>query len=229
MMQKIFKQEGYEFTEKAVLGVLKNFRALESDDIYAEVGAGLLSGRDVFHAIFPGHKPVVVPHTVETHAKPKQKPKGKGNPLPILGLIPGMAIHYAGCCHPLPGDRIVGIVTTGKGVTIHTIDCETLESFHNAPERWLDVAWNDGMDGTENHVGRLHVTITNESGSLGTLTTVIAKNKGNITNLLVTTRTTDFWEILIDVEVQDVKQLTNIIAALRATPEISTVDRARSG
>jgi GTP pyrophosphokinase len=140
-----------------------------------------------------------------------------------------MAIHYAGCCHPLPGDRIVGIVTTGKGVTIHTIDCETLESFHNAPERWLDVAWNDGMDGTENHVGRLHVTITNESGSLGTLTTVIAKNKGNITNLLVTTRTTDFWEILIDVEVQDVKQLTNIIAALRATPEISTVDRARSG
>ena len=51
-----------------------------------------------------------------------------------------MALHFAGCCHPLPGDRIVGIVTTGKGVTIHTIDCETLESFAETPERWLDVA-----------------------------------------------------------------------------------------
>ena len=63
--------------------------------------------------------------------------------MPIRGLIPGMAVHFAGCCHPLPGDRIVGIVTTGKGVTIHTIDCETLESFADTPERWLDVAWDD--------------------------------------------------------------------------------------
>ena len=58
-----------------------------------------------------------------------------------------MALHFAGCCHPLPGDRIVGIVTTGKGVTIHTIDCETLESFADAPERWLDVAWDVGQRG----------------------------------------------------------------------------------
>ena len=63
--------------------------------------------------------------------------------MPIRGLIPGMALHFAGCCHPLPGDRIVGIVTTGKGVTIHTIDCETLESFADEPERWLDVAWSN--------------------------------------------------------------------------------------
>ena len=62
------------------------------------------------------------------------------NAVPIRGLIPGMAVHYAGCCHPLPGDRIVGIVTTGKGVTIHTIDCETLATFAETPERWLDVA-----------------------------------------------------------------------------------------
>ncbi len=52
-----------------------------------------------------------------------------------------MAVHFAGCCHPLPGDRIVGIVTTGKGVTIHTIDCETLEGFADTPERWIDVSW----------------------------------------------------------------------------------------
>ena len=68
--------------------------------------------------------------------------KKEAGQIAIRGLIPGMAVHFAGCCHPLPGDRIVGIVTTGKGVTIHTIDCETLESFADAPERWLDVAWD---------------------------------------------------------------------------------------
>ena len=137
-----------------------------------------------------------------------------------------MAVHYAGCCHPLPGDRIVGIVTTGKGVTIHTIECETLESFTDTPERWIDVGWDSGGDAIE-HVGRISVIIANEAGSLGTLSTVIGKNGGNITNLKITSRNTDFFEMLIDIDVKDVKHLTNIIAALRATPVINSVDRAR--
>ena len=148
--------------------------------------------------------------------------------IPIKGLIPGMAIHYAGCCHPLPGDRIVGIVTTGRGVTIHTIDCETLATYAEAPERWLDVAWDlDSLDGEKVHVGRLTVVLANEAGSLGNLSTVIGKNMGNILNLKITNRSTDFFEMMIDVEVKDVKHLTNIIAALRATPAINSVERAR--
>ena len=138
-----------------------------------------------------------------------------------------MALHFAGCCHPLPGDRIVGIVTTGKGVTIHTIDCETLESFADTPERWLDVSWKDEGEGEHAHVGRIHVTIGNEPGSLGSLTTVIGKNGGNISNLKITNRSTDFFEIMVDIEVADVKHLSTIIAALRATPVINSVERAR--
>ena len=138
-----------------------------------------------------------------------------------------MALHFAGCCHPLPGDRIVGIVTTGKGVTIHTIDCETLESFADAPERWLDVSWNVESDGGPAHVGRLHVVVANSPGSLGSMSTIIGKAAGNITNLKITNRSIDFFEVLVDVEVKDVRHLTNIIAALRATPAISSVDRAR--
>ena len=138
-----------------------------------------------------------------------------------------MAMHFAGCCHPLPGDRIVGIVTTGKGVTIHTIDCETLESFAETPERWLDVSWDQDPNATDHHVGRLSVVITNQPGSLGSLTTVIGKNLGNISNLKITNRSIDFFEVLVDVEVKDVRHLTNIIAALRAPPSISSVDRAR--
>ncbi|WP_448204254.1 RelA/SpoT family protein [Azospirillum sp. sgz302134] len=233
ILQRQFKAEGYEFSERALEGVIKIFQQPSAEDLLASVGSGLHSGREVFHAVFPGHKPhVATPKEGDDKnaiSIPKPKPKAKGNnaPLPIKGLIPGMAVHYARCCHPLPGDRIVGIVTTGKGVTIHTIDCETLESFHESPERWIDVAWDIGPDNPEEHVGRITLVVANEPGSLGTLSTVIGKNGGNITNLKITSRNTDFFELLIDIDVKDAKHLTNIMAALRATPAINAVERAR--
>ena len=147
--------------------------------------------------------------------------------MPIRGLIPGMALHFAGCCHPLPGDRIVGIVTTGKGVTIHTIDCDTLESFADEPERWLDVAWIERRGRCRpcrphqrhdrQRAGQPRQPDHRRSASSG----------GNISNLKITNRSTDFFEILVDIEVADVKHLSTIIAALRATPVINSVERAR--
>ena len=230
MLQKSFRQEGQEFSDKVMQSALKALKAELVDDIYADVGAGNRTTRDVISVIFPGQKPVAPADGGEAKVlpfPPKPRPKGKERPLPIRGLIPGLAVHFARCCHPLPGDRIVGIVTTGKGVTVHTIDCETLDSFSETPERWLDISWGDEVEPGE-HVGRLNVTIANEPGSLGTLSTVIGRNGGNIINLKITSRTTDFWELLIDIQVNDVRHLTNIIAALRATPVINQVDRARS-
>ncbi len=138
-----------------------------------------------------------------------------------------MAMHFASCCHPLPGDRIVGIVTTGKGVTIHTIDCDKLEDFANEPGRWIDVSWDAGQADAALHVGRVTVTVMNVPGSLGDLSTIIAKNDGNISNLKITNRSTDFFDMTIDIEVKDLKHLTDIIAALRAMPSINSVERAR--
>ncbi len=229
MLQKIFRQEGYDFTEKALTGVLKKFKADENDDVYARIGSGILVARDVFKAIFPAHKTQVAkrPSADMDQAVMVQSLSGSDAPMPIKGLIPGMAVHFARCCHPLPGDRIVGIVTTGKGVTIHTIDCETLESFADTPERWLDVSWGEGPDSPEAHVGRINLTFQNEPGALGTLSTVIAANGGNITNLKITNRSIDFWEILVDIYVNDTKHLNNVIAALRATPIISSVERSK--
>lgn len=228
MLKKIFQQEGYDFTEKAVTGIVKKLRVDNADDIYANIGSGHFSVRDVFKAIFPAHKTVVAraPGIARDDFSMAKRP-GSDVPMPIKGLIPGMAMHFARCCHPLPGDRIVGIVTTGKGVTIHTIDCETLETFADTPERWLDVSWGDGPDAPEAHVGRIQVTFANQPGTLGTLSTVIGKNGGNIVNLKITNRSMDFWDMLLDVYVNDTKHLNNIIAALRATPEIASVERAR--
>lgn len=232
LMERLFKQEGYEYSEKAFEGVLKIYQQPSVDDLLAAIGAGTEGQRDVFNSIFPGHRnvnPVVADEKVVAIAtKPKPATRGKGTtPLAIRGLIPGMAVHYARCCHPIVGDRIVGIVTTGKGVTIHTIDCETLESFHDSPERWIDVSWDPDADTPNDLVGRLSVVVANETGALGTLSTVIGKNGGNITNLKITNRTNDYFEMLIDVDVKDVKHLTNIMAALRATPVIHSVERGR--
>ena len=97
----------------------------------------------------------VVP-LAEARNRKRSREKGEGG-VPIQGLIPGMAMHFAGCCHPLPGDRIVGIVTTGRGVTVHTIDCDTLETYTEEPERWLDLSWNRDEASRELHAGRVHV------------------------------------------------------------------------
>jgi guanosine-3',5'-bis(diphosphate) 3'-pyrophosphohydrolase len=225
ILQKAFRHDGHEMVEKQLETVLQSFGCASVDDLFVMVGEGITTGREVVHALFPPKADAKSAKIVPLIRA--RKGKASENAVPIRGLIPGMALHFAGCCHPLPGDRIVGIVTTGKGVTIHTIDCETLESFADTPERWLDVSWKDEGEGEHAHVGRIHVTIGNEPGSLGSLTTVIGKNGGNISNLKITNRSLDFFEILVDIEVESVRHLTTIIAALRATPVINSVDRAR--
>lgn len=229
MLDRAFVAEGYEISNKALRQVLKVFKHTKVDDLCADVGAGHHTGREVVEAIFPGTRDKADDDKVVPLAKARGKQgrdEGRGG-VSIKGLIPGMAVHFANCCHPLPGDRIVGIVTTGKGVTIHTIDCETLEEFVDAPERWLDVSWDIDNKAPDIHVGRVHLTVLNVPGSLGELSTVIARNDGNISNLKITDRSPQFFNMLIDIEVRDVKHLTNVIAALRANPSINSVERAR--
>lgn len=227
MLQKVFRQEGYDFTDKAVSAVLKHYKLEEIDDVFANIGSGIFVAREVFKLIFPSHQTEIVKRPSEEMDSVAGLKHSPDRPMPIKGLIPGMAMHFARCCHPLPGDRIVGIVTTGKGVTIHTIDCETLETFADTPERWLDVSWGDGPNSPESQVGRLLVTMANEQGALGTLTTLIGRNGGNIMNFKVASRSLDFWEMILDIYVTDTKHLNNIMAALRASPLVVTVDRAK--
>jgi GTP diphosphokinase / guanosine-3',5'-bis(diphosphate) 3'-diphosphatase len=241
LLDKTFHEEGYEVTEKGLDGVRANFKQATTDDLIAAVGAGLVTSREVMTAVYPGLKQPqrkdggadVVPisrarnKAAADAAKARKEPAG--SQIAIRGLIPGMAVHFARCCHPLPGDRIVGIITTGKGVTIHTIDCSTLESFSESPERWIDVGWDSVSEGAAGiYTGRLKVTVANQPGSLSKLSTVIARHEGNISNLRIVNRSMDFFDMVIDVEVNDVKHLANITAALRATPAINAVERARN-
>ena len=225
IVEKAFSRDGYELTRKAIKGVLKKLDAENEVELYAAVGEGQTTGRDVLEAVYPGAKRRDNQKNIFSLEEARPKQKKKSHAIPIKGLIPGMAVHFAGCCHPLPGDRIVGIVTTGKGVTIHTIDCETLEAFQEAPERWIDVAWERESSDEFQHTARIHTILSNTPGSLGTLSTVIGGpgTAASVSNLKVTNRSG--W-ILVDIEVIDVKQLINIIAALRAS-SVMPVERQR--
>ena len=228
-LQRSYKSEGYEYSDKSLESVVANFKQASVEDLIASVGEGVIQASDVIEAVFPGHKSrfVRVVDAIKRGAKKIGDKASDKKQSPINGLIPGMAINFAKCCHPLPGDRIVGIVTTGKGVTIHTIDCVTLEKFSAEPERWLDVSWNEDVVSGESHISRLRIVLVNEPGSLGTLSNVIAKNHGNIANLNILERTPSFFELSVDVEVQDVRHLSDIMAALRASPGINSVRRAQ--
>ncbi len=226
IVERAFVQAGFESTRKAIRRACEVLGEKTPDDLFAAVGDGRITGTAAVGAVYP--------EAVEGKPGKGKATRGKkdggsagDHAIPIRGLIPGMAVHFANCCHPLPGDRIVGIVTTGKGVTIHTIDCDMLQQFEATPERWIDVAWTVDGETAELHVGRIHVTVSNEPGTLGTMSTLIARNNGNISNLKITNRSTDFFDMVIDVEVRDVKHLTNVIAALRANPSVNSVERSR--
>ncbi|MCH8037445.1 MAG: bifunctional (p)ppGpp synthetase/guanosine-3',5'-bis(diphosphate) 3'-pyrophosphohydrolase, partial [Proteobacteria bacterium] len=201
ILEKAFLQAGHECSEAALEGLLGKFQHKTPEDLIAAVGSGIHTGNDIVKAAFPDSVEAKSSQVISFSRARKGKKKGEGDsqPIPVRGLIPGMALHYANCCHPLPGDRIVGIVTQGKGVTVHTIDCETLEGFSEFSDRWLDVTWDAGALDSGNHVARIKLVVINETGALSSLSTVIAKNLGNILNLKFTHRSTDFYEMVIDV------------------------------
>ncbi len=239
ILQTGYRDAGYKPSAAVVKRVLGKFDVKTEDDLYVAIGEGVITGTDVIEAIVPktrrGRRVAKGADEAETAGnvlpfEPRKGGPGAGDtvPVPIRGLIPGMAVHYGNCCHPLPGDRIVGIVTAGKGVSIHTRDCESLESFQATPERWLDVAWDVDIVSADSHIGRITIVVSNEPGTLGNLTTMIGNHLGNINNLRFTNRTPDFFEMVLDIEVTNASHLTDIIAALRATPSVTSVERARS-
>ena len=233
ILSRAFKDEGYEITKKALRGILAIFNQSTVSDLYAEVGSGNIAGRTVLETVYPELKSKmdnnqeIISLAQVRNRHPKIATDLGSNAISIKGLIPGMAMHLATCCHPLPGDRVVGIVTAGRGIDVHTIDCEVLGSFAEDPDKWIDLSWDMKDVPLDLHVGRLSLSVINTPGSLGELSTLIAKNNGNISNLKITHRSIDFFDMLIDVEVRNVKHLTDIIAALRATPSINSVERAR--
>lgn len=242
-LTRAFRQDGLDGSEKVLEATAKTLKATSLDDLYVMVGNASLSARDVVQAAYPelreaARAPRNIPALL---ARSAARPMPRDSMMPVTGLVAGMNLSYAGCCHPLPGDRIVGIVATGKGVTLHRRDCQTLESFAATPERFIDVEWDldhlasgEGVrsarrpGGAHVFLGRISVICANLDGSLATLVNAVAKHEGSVSNLRITNRQQDFMEVLVDAEVRDVRHLSVVIAGLRVASGVTEVERARA-
>jgi guanosine-3',5'-bis(diphosphate) 3'-pyrophosphohydrolase len=148
-----------------------------------------------------------------------------GPAIPIRGINGDLPVRFAPDGGAVPGDRIVGIVSPGEGITIYPIQSAALADFEDKPEHWLDVRWDSEESVPSRFPARIAIQSVNEPGSLAQITQVIAEHDGNIDNIRMARRAPDFTDVTIDLEVYDLKHLTDIIAQLRAKPMVAKVER----
>jgi (p)ppGpp synthase/HD superfamily hydrolase len=151
--------------------------------------------------------------------------KENGAAIPIRGINSDLPVRFAPQGGAVPGDRIVGIMTPGEGITIYPIQSEALKQFEDEPERWLDVRWDVDEQAPQRFPARLAVQSVNEPGTLAQITQVIAEHDGNIDNIRMTRQSPDFTELTIDLEVYNLKHLTSIISQLRAKKVVAAAER----
>ena len=222
-LEQTLHKVGKDLKEVALAPALETLAIAGEDELFEAVGQGKVSAAKVAETLFPGLKGQV--KTV----KPRKRIKDEEARLFVEGggLTPGVTIHFGACCSPLPGDRIVGILEPGHGLTVHTIDCNRLAEAGDDDAVWQDLQWTPRAETSALAATRLRTTIRNAPGVLGAVATLIGEAGGNILNLNMTRRQQDFFDVEIDVEVQDAKHATSIMAALRANPSVDAVDRVR--
>ena len=226
LLQRAAQRERVGLGEKRLESVLESFHQKSVDDLLAAIGEGSLNGRVVVDTLRRGDKaPVAEPDDNVVQLRRMRPAAGRDERVGLVrGLLPGLAVHFAGCCHPVPGDPIVGVVRTGRGVTIHRSECGTLSRAD--PERWLDLAWNSGVPDSK-AIARLQVMTLNQPGSLGSLSTAIGRQGGNITDLRFGAKSPDLYEMILDIEVDDLDHLGRVVAGLRALPVVTHVERSQ--
>ena len=189
------------------------------DEMREAVGRGRFKTSTVIKMVFPGYQPERTDDTAKTPIDSDHVP------LFVEGrtLTPGVTLHLATCCHPLPGDRIIGVQVPDKGLMVHISSCPRLAEYDDRPELWHDLKWTELARTDAVAVGRVRVNASNQRGVLAKLCAAVAESNGNIIGISTASRHPDFIELVMDIEVEDLKRMTQILAALRS---LAVVDRA---
>jgi GTP pyrophosphokinase/guanosine-3',5'-bis(diphosphate) 3'-pyrophosphohydrolase len=217
------RRYGHDLTETSLAEAAAKLDFESETDLFVAVAEGRLRAADAAAAAFPGLAERI---RIEEERRPLEERRAR---FFVQGgrLTPGVALHFAECCSPIPGDRIVGVRTDGRGVVIHTIDCERLAALEDDGEDWIDLSWTDEARHHALAVGRIQATVENRRGVLAQLCAIIAEHEGNILDVHTGTRSPDFFDMVFDVEVADAKHLTNILAAMRTVKAVREADRVR--
>jgi RelA/SpoT family (p)ppGpp synthetase len=234
IVERLFARAKIEYADDKLKGALPRLARASIDDVMASVGRGELKASDVARAMYPDYKEERVAARYGAKKSLAVKLKLKSQPhhparsasvIPVGGVNSDLPIKFAPNGGAVPGDRIVGIVTPGEGITIYPIQAPALKDFEEEPERWLDVRWDIDETTPQRFPARIKVDNVNEPGSLAQVATVIAEHDGNIDNISMSRRSPDFTELTIDLEVYDLKHLSAIIAQLRAKAVVARVER----
>ncbi|MCZ4089856.1 MULTISPECIES: RelA/SpoT family protein [Sinorhizobium] len=245
ILERTFERAGKSFSREALKPALHRLGQKEVEDAIAAVGRGELSSLDVLRAVFPDHQDERV--TVKPSADdgwfnmrsaagmvfklPGRSKETVGaqqaegpEALPIRGLSGNAEVHFSPA-GAVPGDRIVGIMDSDKGITIYPIQSPILQNFDDEPERWIDVRWDLDEANSSRFIARIAVSALNEPGTLAEIAQAIATTDVNIRTLSMGRVAADFSELQFDLEVWDLRQLNHLIAQLKELPSISMVKR----
>lgn len=232
IVDRLFARAKIEYADDKLKGALPRLARTSIEDVMASVGRGEIKASDVARAMYPDYKEErLVRYGAKKGLAAKLKTQNPPHParatsvIPVRGINSDLPVKFAPNGGAVPGDRIVGIVTPGEGITIYPIQSPALKDFEEEPERWLDVRWDIDETMPQRFPARILVHNVNEPGSLAQIATVIAEHDGNIDNIHMSRRSPDFTELTIDLEVYDLKHLSAIIAQLRAKAVVARVER----
>ncbi|MDB5511285.1 MAG: bifunctional (p)ppGpp synthetase/guanosine-3,5-bis(diphosphate) 3-pyrophosphohydrolase [Enterovirga sp.] len=230
ILERAFQRAGKAFSDDKLKGALPRLARTSIDDVLSAVGRGEMFSGDVVRGVYPDYKDERRGGgEARDEARSSRGGVNGGGPaphaIPIRGIDPDLPIRFAPNGGAVPGDRIVGILTRGEGVTIYPIQSQALAAFDNDPESWIDVRWDIEPGEERRFPSRLALQSINEPGSLAQIAQVIADHDGNIENVSMKRRTEDFTEVTIDLSVFDLKHLNAIVSELRAKPAVNRVER----
>jgi RelA/SpoT family (p)ppGpp synthetase len=154
----------------------------------------------------------------------KGEKESSAKPLLIKGTE-GMVLSFAKCCRPIPGDPILGFVTAGRGIVIHTESCKNVAEYRKLPEKWIDVQWEEGVKG--DFPVEVRIDVVNQRGVLATVAAAIAEFGANIDNVNVEERDSRNSSMTVVLEVQGRQHLANIIRRIRAIEPVLRIVRTR--
>ena len=209
IFDEIVRRLPTKLSKDAVTQALKRLKLADEPTLMQAIARRTVTDSQVMEALMPGS-------STDVHAVLLPQREA----ISIRGLTAGVAFDLASCCHPVPGDRIVGLRRAEEAIVVHTIDCKSLADGLDAD--WVDLAWGDGSDGG---TARVTVVVNNQPGSLAAIAVIFAGHKANIVNLRLEARDTSFHTYVADIEVHDLSHLTKIIAALRAADAVIQADR----
>jgi guanosine-3',5'-bis(diphosphate) 3'-pyrophosphohydrolase len=202
LYEEIVSRLPVEIGDKALKAALKRLQIDDRAALMVAVATNQVSDDEVLNALVPG--------SVEEGSSSGRRAK-QAHAVSILGLTPGIAFTLSECCHPVPGDRIVGLRRPGTGWQHSEQDAD-----------WVDLSWDSKAKGG---TARLQVIVKNEPGSLAAVANIFGANKANILNLQLANREGPFHTDIIDLEVEDASHVARIISALRAIEPVVQAER----